>query len=90
MTENTTTEQPTITPEHLDALVSLAITSDDDDVSAKSLAALINAVARISNDGARTAFAVDVAERAFRYTKEYSAGVMDLAQLDEFGKPLDE
>lgn len=82
MEKDSTTKQKPITPEHLNALVTLAITSGDDDVAAKSLAAIINAVASIDDKGERKDFAVDVLERAYKYTAEYSAGVMELAQLD--------
>jgi hypothetical protein len=85
MTEDSTTEKKPITPEHLTALVTLAITSGDDDTASKSLAALINAVASIDDKGARKNFAIEVIERAYKYTAEYGEGVMALAQLDGSG-----
>lgn len=82
--ENTTTGQPPITPEHLNALVTLAITSGDDDTAAKSLAALVTEVASIPNHQEREELTLRLIERVYTFTNEYCEAIEDLAQLEKF------
>lgn len=85
-TEDSTTGQTPITPEHLNTLVTLAITSSDDDAAAKSLAALITEVASIQDHRDREEITVKLIERVYTFTNEYCEAIQDLARLKKFSR----